>query len=223
MVEPTPTDAPADLQGSVASPSGQEPAEGRRRSSNRRTLLVGLGMAVVTVATFAIFAAVSDGGPADSGVIPAQGAQTLGAVSGAEDSPLPDAVLDGFGGGDPVDVASYRGTPLVVNFWATWCPPCVKEMPDFQEVAEAVEGRVAFLGVNSQDREEAAVRFAEDLGVTYDMASDPAGDYFAAVNGYGWPTTLLVDPQGQVRYRHTGPLDAEQLTRLLADHLGVDV
>jgi cytochrome c biogenesis protein CcmG, thiol:disulfide interchange protein DsbE len=198
------------------------PADPGPRSANQRTLLVGVGLAVVVVAAFVVYASLEGGDPADSGVIPSQEGQRLGAVSGAEDGPLPEVILDGFGDGGPVDVTSYRGTPLVVNFWATWCPPCVKEMPDFEEVWRAHEGRVAFLGVNSQDREDAAVRFATDLGITYDMASDPAGDYFAAVSGYGWPTTLLVDAEGRIRYRHTGPLDAERLTELLAEHLGTD-
>lgn len=203
----------------TADPKEESVAPGR--SSSRRTILVGVVLAVAVIAGFAGYDALSDDAPAADGMIPSQQGQRLGAVSGAEDTPLPDVTLDGFGEGEPVSTASYRGTPLVVNFWATWCPPCVEEMPDFEAVWRSHGGAVAFLGVNTQDREADAVEFAGDLGITYDMASDPTGAFFAEISGYGWPTTLLVDAEGQIRYRHTGPLDAAELRSLLAEHLGV--
>jgi cytochrome c biogenesis protein CcmG, thiol:disulfide interchange protein DsbE len=205
-----------DVEGSTATSRA-------RSSANQRTLLVGVGLAVVVVAAFVFYASLEDGAPADSGVIPSQEGQRLGAVSGAEDAPLPDAILDGFGDGGPVDVTSYRGTPLVVNFWATWCDPCVEEMPDFQEVAEQTAGRVAFLGVNVADGARRAEPFAEELGISYDLAADPDRRFFEAVQGFGMPTTLFVTSEGTVVYRHTGPLDAEGLREALRTHLDVAV
>lgn len=109
-----------------------------------------------------------------------------------------------------------------MNFWASWCPPCVEEIPDLQQVADDLEGRVTVLGINAQDSARKAREFAAELGITFELARDPAGTYFAAVGGFGWPTTLLVDDEGFIRYRHTGPLDADQLRDLLLTHLGVD-
>jgi cytochrome c biogenesis protein CcmG, thiol:disulfide interchange protein DsbE len=145
----------------------------------------------------------------------------LGAVSGAEQRPLPPARLDGFAGADPVDLAAYRGAPLVVNFWATWCPPCVDELPDLEQVAGELDGRVAFLGINALDRPDEAEALVAETGVTFDLAADPQGEYFERVSGVGWPTTLLVDEGGTIRYRRTGPLDAAELRALVGAHLGV--
>ena len=119
------------------------------------------------------------------------------------------------------DVHDYVGRPLVVNFWASWCAPCVEEMPAIQQVDDQLEGRVTVLGVNTQDSAEKAREFAADLGISFELARDPSGTYFDAVGGFGWPTTLLVDDSGVIRYRHTGPLDAGQLRDLLETHLGV--
>jgi cytochrome c biogenesis protein CcmG/thiol:disulfide interchange protein DsbE len=146
----------------------------------------------------------------------------LGPVSGSEQKPLPVGTLLAFHTDEAVDVHDYLGRSLVLNFWASWCTPCVEEMPYFQQVADEMAGRVRFLGVNAQDSAEAAREFAAELGVTFDLARDPNGEYFAAVGGFGWPTTLLVDADGLIRYRHTGPLDADELRDLLETHLGID-
>ena len=145
----------------------------------------------------------------------------LGPMSGAEDDPLPIQTLPGFSDGDPVDVGRYLGEPLLVNFWATWCAPCVREMPMLRDMSDELAGDVTFLGINVQDMPTNAEEFIDELNVEYDQATDPKGDYFRAVGGLGMPTTLLVDAQGSVRYRHTGELDADGLRDLLQEHLGV--
>ena len=146
----------------------------------------------------------------------------LGPNSGAQDDPLPIQTLPSFSGGDPVDQGQYVGEPLLVNFWATWCAPCVREMPMLREMSEGLAGDVTFLGINVQDIPMNAEAFLDELNVEYDQATDPNGDYFKAVGGLGMPTTLLVDENGLVRYRHTGELDAEGLRELLQAHLGTE-
>lgn len=202
------------------------PAGSRPAVTGRRTVLLGLllGVAAIVGAVGASALIGGDEPGEDLGGRQAQMGDTqdagLGPVSGAESQPLPDGSLEAMGDGESIDPASYRGQPLVVNFWATWCAPCVAEMPELQRVHEAVADDVAFLGVNLQDDTEAAQGFVDELGITYDLATDD-GDYFAAVQGYGMPTTLLVDAGGTVRYRHTGALDGPELRDLLADHLDV--
>lgn len=153
-------------------------------------------------------------------------------VAPTERAPLPERSLLGFSRAGlpaeeadaaPVRLADYRGAPLLVNFWATWCAPCVKEMPEFQAFWEAHGGQIALLGVNVQDAPANAATFAEELGITYDLATDPAGELFAEVRGFGMPTTLFVDAGGTIVYRHTGPLDAAELTALVQRHLGADL
>jgi cytochrome c biogenesis protein CcmG, thiol:disulfide interchange protein DsbE len=185
-----------------------------------RTLLVGIGMAVVVIVGVVVAAAMLQEDPPDEVAFQPDG-QTLGPVSGSEDTPLPDGTLLAFRDDTEVSVHDWVGEPLVVNFWATWCPPCIDEMPDFQEVAEALDGQVTVLGINAQDSADAARHFADDLGITYPLVRDPTAAYFGAVRGFGWPTTLLVDADGMIRYRHTGPLDADRLRELIGEHLGV--
>lgn len=147
----------------------------------------------------------------------------LGPISGGERTPLPDQTLPAFGDGEPIRLADYRGNPLLVNFWATWCVPCVTEMPVLQQASTQVDGQMRFLGVNVQDSASKAITFLRDVGVTYDQANDPAAEFFRRIEGFGMPTTLLVDADGTIVYRHTGKLDVQQLTGLLRRHLDVEL
>lgn len=136
---------------------------------------------------------------------------------------LPPATLEGFAGGPDVDLTTFRGKPMIINFWATWCAPCVKEMPDFQAAAAEFGDRVTFLGVDVEDAPPNAEPFVEQLGIDYPLAIDPRREFYQAVGNVGMPTTLLVDPDGIVRYRHTGPLDRKQLKSLVREHLDTRV
>jgi len=136
-------------------------------------------------------------------------------------APLPDRVLGGFAGGGPVDLAAYRGRPLVVNFWATWCAPCVEEMPAFDQVAGETEDQVAFLGVDVADPPRLAEPFVRELGIGYDLAVDPDRALALEVGVATMPTTLFVDAEGTIVHRAYGALDVAGLRAALADHLGV--
>lgn len=196
----------------------------RRRSPLLRTLLLA-AVAVVAVLAGALLATTFG---EEGGVVVRRGTAVdaparldAGPRSGSENRPLPDRTLEGFAGAAPVDLTSYRGGPLLVNFWATWCAPCVEEMPDIQRVADAYGDRLAVLGVNVQDAPANAEPFVARLGVTYDLAVDPAGELYTDVRAFGMPTTLLVDADGTIVYRHTGPLDDAEITALVTEHLGI--
>jgi cytochrome c biogenesis protein CcmG/thiol:disulfide interchange protein DsbE len=134
---------------------------------------------------------------------------------------LPATTLSVLGADDEVATACWQGRPTVVNFWAEWCEPCKAEMPDFEQVHRAVGDRVRFVGVDYQDREQAALDFADQVGVTYALVEDPDGSFFDAIDGRGTPQTLLVDADGAIVYRHAGPLTRQALEQLLADELDV--
>lgn len=134
---------------------------------------------------------------------------------------LPTATLSVLGEDAEVSTACWVGQPLVVNFWAEWCEPCKAEMPDLEQVHRATGDRVRFVGIDYRDRAQAAIDFAAEVGVTYELVEDPDGRYFAAVRGRGTPQTLLVDADGIIVYRHAGPLTRVALERLLAEQLGV--
>ena len=186
----------------------------RMRQGTLTTVLLGVAVVVAALAIPTLLAS------RDRPRLAAPGLPTEEAPA-AQRAPLPQVTLAGFGSRPEVALATYRGRPLVVNLWATWCAPCVEEMPAFQRVAATVGNRVAFLGVDVQDPPSRAQAFVQRLGITYDLAIDPERQFAEAVGAYGMPTTLLVDPHGTIVYRKTGPLTAEDLRRLLGEHLSV--
>lgn len=124
--------------------------------------------------------------------------------------PAPDVAMTDFDG-KRFELADYRGTPLVVNFWASWCPSCVAEMPDFEKVYRAVGGKVEFLGINHSDAPESAEQLAKDTGVTYRLARDQQGEIFQAFGALGMPTTVFIDADGNVIDLVVGQLSDEAL------------
>lgn len=208
----------------MAAPEGS----GEQRASPRVAprggpVLRTLGLAVLVVAAFVVGVVAMSLGEDDE---PGDAELAAGLEPDAEpETPdaLPEEPLEPFGDDEgDVDVAEdYAGQPLVVNFWATWCAPCVEEMPDFQAVHEELEGDVAFLGVNVRDAPSNAEPFVDELGITYDLAVDEPGTWWEAAGGFAMPTTLFVGPDGEVEDAHAGVLSAEDLRDRIASSLGV--
>lgn len=102
-------------------------------------------------------------------------------------------------------LAELRGTPVVVNQWASWCGPCRYEFPFFQRLAKRYDGRVAFLGVDSQDSRSNAASFLKKFPVPYPHFED--GDTSIARTfggGRAWPTTAFFAASGKLRFTHVG-------------------
>lgn len=133
---------------------------------------------------------------------------------------MPSFSLARFDGQGQVALDDFEGTPVVLNFWASWCPFCIEEMPGFERVHQRFEGSVAFLGVGMR---ESSRSLAEDLvertGVTYELAEDPDGSLFTEVGALSMPTTLFITADGRLAERFGGPLREEQLEELILEHL----
>lgn len=125
--------------------------------------------------------------------------------------PVPDLAFTYFDGSQGA-FSDFEGTPLVVNFWASWCPACIAEMPGFQAAFEQFDGRVAFLGVDVQDTREDALRLVGETGVGYLLADDPDGTVFSAFGGIAMPTTVFIDADGGVVETFSGVLTEDLLT-----------
>lgn len=105
-------------------------------------------------------------------------------------------------GETPVSLARYRGQPIVMNFWASWCTSCRREMRAFQAVHQQVGSRVVFLGVNHRDQRGPALELMEETGMTFPSGYDPEGRVGAAYGLLGLPTTVFVSPEGAVERRN---------------------
>jgi cytochrome c biogenesis protein CcmG/thiol:disulfide interchange protein DsbE len=134
--------------------------------------------------------------------------------------PAPAFVLADLDG-NPVSLADLRGRPVIVNFWASWCGPCVEEFPLLNAAAAAHEGDgLAVVGIVFRDRSEAARDFLARMGATWPAAMDP-GDVVATRFGIIWPPdSFFIDRQGVVVSRQIGQLSAADLERGLAQILG---
>ena len=143
-----------------------------------------------------------------------------GTPEGSDSTDLSDLSFDLFDGGTGT-VADYAGTPLVVNFFASWCPPCVREMPEFQDVFERLDGQVAFLGLSQDQSPQDALALVEATGVTYDVGWDLDLEVYGATGSIAMPTTAFVSPSGELLDTFAGALDAEALAQLIEDTLGV--
>lgn len=150
---------------------------------------------------------------------PAPPADTIELTPADEDPD--DAAFTTFDG-EVVALSSLRGTPVVVNFFASTCVPCIEEMPALEEVHQELGDQVTFLGLAMQDRPEDALDLVERTGVTYRTAQDKDASVITALGGSVLPTTVLLDAAGEVVALHNGELDADGLRRLLADELGID-
>lgn len=114
--------------------------------------------------------------------------------------------------------SEHRGKWLVINFWATWCLPCLRAMPELEDYYRANRTRVEVWGVTFEDSELAKIlEFVERVGVSYPIL----GYGQSPQTGYGkvrvLPTTFVVDPEGELHHRFEGPITAADLRRVIGD------
>ena len=163
--------------------------------TGRRRALVAAGVVVVAVLGLVAFRPSGDD-PAPAGAAP----------------PFETVDLDGR----PVRLADHRGTPVLINFWASWCVPCRREFPLLQAVHD--DDEVTVLGVVFEDTVDAARAFMREQGATWPGLRDPGGRIAEAYDvGFrpGLPVTVAVDREGVLVDRHVGELRREDVDRLV--------
>ena len=122
--------------------------------------------------------------------------------------------------GSTTSLADLRGRPVLVNFWASWCPPCRGEMPDLDRVAaEYRDQGLVVVGVDLEEDREPVVRYAQTLGLQLTLLLDQAGAVATRYNVTGLPTSYFVDRDGLVRDRNVGPLTPKGLRTRVAQLL----
>jgi peroxiredoxin len=138
------------------------------------------------------------------------GLQTAGLEVGAEEGKLaPDFLLEDLNDGE-VRLSDYRGKAVVLNFWATWCEPCRKEMPLFVDAYERHKDQgLEVVAVNLQEGEGTVQEFADDYGMEFDIGRDRDGEVGDRYRLLGLPTTYFIDRDGVVSSIYTGPVIEE--------------
>lgn len=107
-----------------------------------------------------------------------------------------------------VSLSQYRGQVVLVNFWATWCPPCVEELPSLMTLQERMKGRgVVVLGVSIDVDGDAYHRFLKLHNINFVTVRDPEQKVAAMYGTSGWPETYIIDREGVLRRKFVGPVD----------------
>lgn len=210
--------------------STPSPAEARRPALTWPVLAATTVLAtVVAVGTFVVLR--DDGTPAPPSsdapsldLVPAGDQASDLSADGDPDGALEVTLLDGGDASAEVTLASVLAeadTPVVVNFFAAWCPPCVTEMPDFDAVATEYGDAVRIVGVSLDYDATDAVDLVERTGIGYRWLFDRRGDLASAIGVTQMPATLFYDATGARVGAQAGAIDAERLRELIAEHLSV--
>jgi thiol-disulfide isomerase/thioredoxin len=138
--------------------------------------------------------------------------------SGGAASSLPDVEITALDGGEASNLSDIEG-PAVINLWATWCAPCRREIPAFEEVHQERGDSIRFVGVNVGEDADQALRFLDDLDVTYDQFLDPEGYVVTELEATAMPVTIVIDADGAITTRHLGPLDQDGLNTAIDEAL----
>jgi len=123
--------------------------------------------------------------------------------------------------GESIKLSDLRGKKVIVNMWATWCPPCRAEMPDMQRIFEKYkDDGVAILGVNltkSEQRPENVAAFLEEFGITFPVVLDTESEVAALYQIQPIPTSYLIDSRGVIQEKVIGSMDYAMMKDILSE------
>jgi cytochrome c biogenesis protein CcmG/thiol:disulfide interchange protein DsbE len=182
-------------------------AEGRWRHGRWRTVRYGIIAGVLALIVASVVFAVEDSGGSPKLVL--------------MNVPVPRFTLPGVVPDSPgISPVTFEGRAVVLNFWASWCPPCQAEMPTFQAAHRALGNQVTFIGVDEQDTRSSAIAFLRHVGVTYGNGFDSNGAVSRAFFLDGTPETYFIS-DGQELDLNLGALSARTLRSDLKELFGI--
>ena len=153
--------------------------------------------------------------PAPPACIPARNAIEVSLLPACADA-LPSMDPDSF----ERLLSQLEGTPVLVNFWGSWCPPCKEEMPRLVEAHQEFGDRVQFLGVDIIDSRDEATAFMEEYGMTFPSVFDPPDAIKTSLGQFGQPTTVFFRADGSFAFAYAGPISERTLRRHLGEIAG---
>jgi thiol-disulfide isomerase/thioredoxin len=197
----------------MSTPTARRGPTRRTRAALLRRGTVIAGVAAVVAAAVGLAVAVT--GPQQSA---GSDAAEQASTPASEGEALPDLAFATLGGEQTSlgTVADDQG--LVINFFVSWCAPCLEELPAFQAAYQDHGDEVGVFGLNLQDDPNAARGLVDRFGLAYPIGVDPQGELFKALGGHAMPTTIFVRPDGTIAEIHGGELTAEQLRERLRTH-----
>jgi cytochrome c biogenesis protein CcmG/thiol:disulfide interchange protein DsbE len=158
-----------------------------------------LATALAVAAASGVFLLLGGGDGGSSGASPGDRSSIELSPAGELPGSTGEVVLAALDGGADRHLSDYLGRkPVVLNFFASWCQPCLREMPTFEAEHQRLGDRVTFLGLAFQDRTDEAQAMVDRTGVTYPTFADPAGSALTYFGGVAMPTTVFIDASGEV-------------------------
>lgn len=110
--------------------------------------------------------------------------------------------------GEEVSLSDFRGEPVMINFWATWCPPCKAEMPDMQKFYEETGMTIISVNMTSSERSRENVpKFVDEYEITFPVLMDEDSEVSDQYEAYQLPTTYFLDKDGEIHFKLAGPMN----------------
>jgi thiol-disulfide isomerase/thioredoxin len=163
--------------------------------------------------TFLLLAACGDNG-AVTGVTPETGGEPQTEIVKVGRAAPDFAATDA--NGQTVKLSDFKGKPVMVNFWATWCAPCQYEMPELKAAYQQYQGQgLVIVGVNLGEQSATVKKYLQEKDYSWPNVLDPNGTIKSAYNVIGYPTSIFIDREGIVRATQIGGLDKDFLAEKL--------
>lgn len=117
--------------------------------------------------------------------------------------------------GKIIKLSDYKGKKIILNFWATWCPPCRAEIPDFVKFYNENKGKVEIIGISVSSKEEDVKEMIKRYGITYPVCigDEKIEKLYGPINAV--PTTFIIDENGYIKYKKIGMMNEQELKEIL--------
>jgi cytochrome c biogenesis protein CcmG/thiol:disulfide interchange protein DsbE len=191
--------------------AAEEETGGRRRRVRKRRVVTFLMVSIVSVALLALLGSQLLVAAPDQGQASSSGNSDRSPLIG---HPAPDFTLASLSthSASAVHLASFKGRPLMLNFWASWCDPCKREAPLLEATWQRVQGQgVVFLGIDFEDAKGDALNFLQTYGITYPNVIDAGGSVAISYGVSGVPETFFIDRHGVIVHKVIGELTEQTL------------
>ncbi len=190
----------------------QAEAEGSRRRSKNFLIALGIALAAVALVSFLSLQADRTQAQTESGPLASLRANPPGTATML----MPELTLMTVDGRE-LDLTELKGKAVLVNFWATWCPPCRLEMPDLEAFYQQNQADgVVVIAINAGEPAGMVDSYVDELGLSFDVLLDPTMQSMHAFRVASLPTSFFVDRDGVVRTRFAGALTLQQMEQRMA-------